>query len=172
MLFKELEIAGVYLISPEKHEDARGFFARVYCEREFEEHGLHTSFVQENISYNRCRGTLRGMHYQKIPYGEVKIVSCLRGAIYDVVLDIREKSPTYGKWVAERLTGKNNAMLYIPEGLAHGFQTLDDDTLVHYQMGEFYAPEAAAGIRFDDKRFCIEWPIEEKIMSERDLSYR
>lgn len=172
MLFKELEIAGVYLISPEKHEDARGFFARVYCEREFEEHGLHTSFVQENISYNRCRGTLRGMHYQKIPYGEVKIVSCLRGAIYDVVLDIREKSPTYGKWIAERLTGKNNAMLYIPEGLAHGFQTLDDDTLVHYQMGEFYAPEAAAGIRFDDERFCIEWPIEEKIMSERDLSYR
>lgn len=172
MLFKELKIPGVWLISPEKHEDTRGFFARVYCEREFAEHGLHTSFVQENISYNRYRGTLRGMHYQREPHGEVKVVSCLRGAIYDVVLDICEDSPTYGKWIAETLTAENNAMLYIPKGMAHGFQTLEDDTLVHYQMGEFYVPEAAAGIRFDDERFRIEWPIEEKIMSEKDLSYR
>lgn len=169
MIFDELEIEGVYKITLEKKEDDRGFFARCYCKREFEEHNLHTSFVQENLSFNKRKGTLRGMHYQRAPYGEVKVVSCLHGAIYDVVLDIREGSPTYGKWIAEILTGQNYTMLYIPEGMAHGFQTLEDDTLVHYQMGTFYVPEAAEGIRFDDERFRIAWPINEKIISERDL---
>lgn len=167
-----MEIAGVYLISPEKHEDSRGFFTRTYCEKEFAEHGLHTTFVQENLSYNKHRGTLRGMHYQMPPYEEVKVVSCVRGSIYDVVLDIRESSTSYGKWIARTLTAENNDMLYIPAGMAHGFQTLADDTLVHYQMGEFYMPGVAAGIRFDDERFHIQWPIEEKIMSEKDRNYR
>ena len=171
MIFKELEIDGVYKISLEKREDDRGYFARCYCEREFKTHGLHTSFVQENLSFNERKGTLRGMHYQKAPYGEVKVVSCLHGAIYDVVLDIREGSSTYGKWIAETLTGENNDMLYIPEGMAHGFQTLEADSLVHYQMGAFYVPEAAKGIRFDDERFRISWPIEEKIISEKDLKF-
>ena len=171
MIFEELGIPGVYRISLEKLEDERGFFARCYCKREFAEHGLHTSFVQENLSFNKAKGTLRGMHYQKKPYEEVKVVSCLRGAIYDVVLDIREGSPTYGKWIAETLTGENHTMLYIPKGLAHGFQTLEDNTLVHYQMGEFYAPEAGRGIRFDDEKFRISWPIEKKIVSEKDRMY-
>lgn len=171
MIFKELEISGVYLITPEKKHDERGYFLRVYCEREFSQLGLCTSFVQENISYNQHRGTLRGMHYQIAPHEEIKLVSCMRGAIYDVVLDIRPNSPTYGKWLTETLTYDNNAMLYIPGGLAHGFQTLEDDTLVHYHMGEFYNPEASAGIRFDDSNFNITWPIEGKIMSEKDKNY-
>lgn len=170
MKFKELSIQGVYLISLEKYEDNRGFFARSYCEQEFKAYGLHTYFPQQNLSYNLKKGTLRGMHYQKAPHEEVKVVSCLKGSVFDVVLDIRENSPTYGKWVGEVLSGENYNMLYIPKGLAHGFQTLEDDTLVHYQMGNFYAPEAAAGIRYDNARFNIKWPIEEKIISEKDLN--
>lgn len=171
MIFKELGISGVYLITPEKHEDNRGFFARSYCQKEFEALGLHTSFVQCNLSFNAKKGTLRGMHYQKPPHEEVKAVSVPRGAIYDVVLDIRPNSPTYGKWISETLSEENYNTLYIPRGLAHGFQTFRDDTLVYYQMGSFYAPEAAAGIRFDDKRFNIKWPLGDMIISDKDLSY-
>lgn len=171
MIFKELEISGVVLISLEKHEDRRGFFARSFCKKEFAEHGLNTEFVQCNFSYNEQKGTLRGMHYQKPPYEEIKVVSCVEGAIYDVVLDIRKTSVTYGKWLNVELTAQNYNMLYIPKGLAHGFQTLVGHTMVYYQMSQFYEPHAEGGIKFDDKRFDIKWPILEKIMSEKDSAF-
>lgn len=172
MIFEELSIAGVYRISLEKHEDNRGFFARTFCKKEFAAHNLVTDFVQCNLSYNRIKGTLRGMHFQTPPYEEIKIVSCMHGTVYDVVLDIRENSETYGKWLSQELSEDNNIMLYIPKGLAHGFQTLTDEALVYYQMSSFYSPNAASGIRFDDKRFNIIWPIENKIMSEKDREYK
>ncbi len=172
MIFEELEIAGVWLITPEPIEDDRGFFARSFCRHEFESHGLATDFVQCNLSYNAKKGTLRGMHRQVPPYEEIKIVSCMRGAIYDVVLDVRKDSPTFGKWVAAELSEKNHRMLYISKGMAHGFQTLLDDTLVYYQMGEFYKPGAESGIRYDDSKFGIQWPIEKKIMSDKDMGYK
>ncbi len=171
MIFRELEIAGVFLISLEKKEDDRGFFARSFCKKEFAAAGLCTEFVQGNLSFNKKRGTLRGMHYQREPYGEVKVVSCVSGAIYDVVLDIRQESKTFGKWLSIELTMGNRNMLYIPKGIAHGFQTLQDDTTVYYQMGEFYVPAAAAGIKFDDMRFNIKWPLDDKIVSDKDMSY-
>lgn len=172
MIFEELEIAGVWLITPEPIEDDRGFFARSFCRHEFESHGLATDFVQCNLSYNAKKGTLRGMHRQVPPYEEIKIVSCMRGAIYDVALDVREDSPTFGKWVAVELSEKNHRMLYISKGMAHGFQTLSDDTLVYYQMGEFYKPGTESGIRYDDSRFGIRWPIHKKIMSDKDIGYK
>ncbi len=171
MKFQELDIPGVYLITPERHDDERGFFARSFCKKEFQAAGLLDTFVQCNLSYNVRKGTLRGMHYQLSPHEEVKVVSCPRGAIYDVALDIRKDSSTYGKWVAYELNADNNAMLYLPKGIAHGFQTLLDDTLVYYQMGEYYAPGAGRGIRYDDPRFQISWPVAEKILSEKDRSY-
>ena len=170
MIFKELSISGVYLISLEKYEDERGFFARSFCQKEFLEHGLCTEFVQCNLSYNKKKGTLRGMHYQIPPYEEVKVVSCIQGAIYDVALDIRKNSETYGTWVAAELSAKNHQMLYIPAGLAHGFQSLQDDSVVYYQMGAFYQSRASAGLRYDDDRFKIHWPIVNKIISEKDRS--
>lgn len=171
MIFQELEIAGVYLITPVKNEDERGFFARTFCEREFREIGLCTSFVQCNLSYNTKKGTLRGMHYQAAPYEEVKIVSCPKGAVYDVALDIRSNSPTFGKWISRELNEDNHEMLYLPKGIAHGFQTLEDDTLVYYQIGAYYEPKAARGIRYDDPRYAIQWPFEEKILSNRDKEH-
>lgn len=171
MIFKELGIPGVFLISLEKHEDERGFFARSFCKKEFAEQGLCTEFVQCNFSYNKRKGTLRGMHYQKHPYEEVKVVSCVQGAIYDVVLDIRKNSAIYGKWLAVELTAENHDMLYIPKGLAHGFQTLADQSMVYYQMGQFYEPDAGCGIRFDDEKFGIDWPIPDKVMSIKDCQF-
>ena len=168
MIFKELEIPGVFLITMEPFEDERGYFSRTFCQREFSDHGLVGDFVQCNVSYNLKRGTLRGMHWQLDPYAETKLVSCLRGSIYDVALDVREDSPTYGQWVAAELSEKNHQMLYIPKGLAHGFQSLEDDTLVYYHMDEFYMPDYAQAIRYDDPRFSIRWPIEDKILSEKD----
>jgi len=171
MKFTALEIPGVYLISLDLHKDNRGFFARSFCQREFCRHGLCTEFVQCDLSYNEKKGTLRGMHYQKYPYEEVKIVSCIQGAIYDVVLDIRKDSLTYGQWRAVKLTEKNHDMLYIPKGIAHGFQTLSDRSMIYYQMGQFYTPDAGCGIRFDDERFSIKWPIEDKIISGQDAMW-
>lgn len=169
--FLKTKLDGVYLISIEPYEDERGFFARAFCKREFAEHGLCTEFVQCDLSFNKKRGTLRGMHFQMHPHEEVKVVSCVKGAIYDVVLDIRPESQTYGQWMAAELTAENHQMLYISKGLAHGFQTLADDTMVYYQMGEFYTPGAGAGIRYDDAAFQIAWPIEEKILSEKDRAW-
>ena len=171
MIFHETVLPGVFLIQPELREDHRGFFTRTWCEREFGQHGLNPRLVQCSISFNRRRGTLRGMHYQEAPHAEAKLIRCTRGAIWDVALDARPESLTFRQHVGVELTAENRAALYIPEGLAHGFQTLVDDTEVLYQMSEFYAPEAGRGIRFDDPAFAIPWPLPEPILLERDRMY-
>jgi len=172
MIFTETKIKGVYIIEPELLTDERGFFARSFCKEEFQKHGLETDIVQCNISYNKKKGTLRGMHYQVPPFEEEKIVSCTKGSIYDVVIDLRVESPTYCQWVATNLSDKNFKIIYIPTGCAHGFQTLNDDTMVFYQMTEFFHPECSRGVLWDDPRFTIEWPIIQKmIISEKDRNY-
>ena len=171
MKFIETKLKGTYIIELEPMEDERGFFARSFCQKEFKKHGLNPRIVQCNISFNKKRGTLRGMHYQVSPYEEAKLVSCIRGAIYDVIIDLRQDSPTYCQWFAVELTEENYKMLYIPKGFAHGFQTLEDNTVVFYQMSEFYYPECARGVRWDDSTFEIEWPLSEQVMSKKDLSY-
>jgi dTDP-4-dehydrorhamnose 3,5-epimerase len=171
MMFTETALKGVFLIEPEKRQDERGFFARTWCQREFEAQGLTITWVQCNISFNRKKGTLRGMHYQAAPYAEAKLVRCTQGGIYDVIVDLRPDSPTFKQWVAVELRTDNYRMLFIPEGFAHGFQTLEDDTEVFYQMSEFYTPEYARGVRWNDPAFGIQWPPAERIMSERDQTY-
>lgn len=171
MIFTETKLKGAFLIDIEPREDERGFFARSWCEDEFAKYGLNTRVVQCNISFNKKRGTLRGMHYQSEPFPEAKLARCTAGAIYDVILDLRPNSPTFKQWVSVELTAENRRALYIPEGFAHGFQTLEDNTEVFYQMGEFYHPECARGVRWDDPAFGIEWPIEEVIISNNDASY-
>ncbi len=171
MIFTELQLQGAFTIDPEALEDERGFFARTWCHRESEAHGLNPRLVQCSISFNKIRGTLRGMHYQVKPYQEAKLVRCTRGAIHDVIIDLRPDSPTLKRWLAVTLTSDNHRMLYVPEGFAHGFQTLDDNTEVFYQMSEFYAPDCARGIRWNDPAFGIQWPAGELIVSSRDQSY-
>lgn len=172
MRFTETPLAGAWLIEPERFSDERGYFARTWCVREFAEHGLETRLVQASISQNACRHTLRGMHYQAAPHEEVKLVRCSRGAIYDVILDLRPGSPTLGQWFGVELSAANGRMLYVPGGLAHGFQTLADDSEVVYQMSEFHAPESARGVRWDDPAFGIAWPeADERILSARDRAY-
>lgn len=177
MIFKETKLKGTYVIELEPLEDERGFFARSFCQKEFEEHGLNPRVVQCNISYNRKKGTLRGMHYQVAPYEEAKLVSCIRGAIYDVIIDLRPNSPTYCQWFAVELTAYTSLptapykMLYTPEAFAHGFQTLEDNTVVFYQMSEFYHSECARGVRWDDPAFGIRWPLSNRVISKKDLSY-
>lgn len=171
MRFCETELPGAYIIEIEPLEDERGFFARSFCAEEFAKHGLNTNFVQCNISFNKKKGTLRGMHYQVAPHEEVKLVSCTAGAIYDVIIDMRINSLTQGQWQSFELTARNGHLLYIPAGFAHGFQTLEDDSTVFYQMGDFYHPECARGIRWDDPAFAIEWPLKERIMLPKDRSY-
>jgi len=171
MIFKETSLKGAYIIEIEPLEDERGFFARSFCQKEFEEHGLNPRIAQCNISYNKKKGTLRGMHYQITPYQEAKLVCCTKGAIYDVIIDLRKDSPTLKQWIAVELTAENHRMLYVPEGFAHGFQTLKDDTVVFYQMSEFYHPECAQGVRWDDSTFGIEWPLPNPILSDKDRGY-
>lgn len=171
MKFIETKLKGAYIIEPERLEDERGFFARTFCQKEFEANGLNTRLVQCSISYNKRKGTLRGMHYQTAPMAEAKLVRCTRGAIYDVIVDLRPDSPTYCQWFAEELNAENSKMVYIPEGFAHGFQTLKDDTEVFYQMSEFYSPEHAQGVRWDDPAFGIGWHLNKKIISEKDKNY-
>ena len=177
MLFKETRLKGAYTIELEPIEDERGFFARSFCVREFEKYGLNPRIVQCNISYNKKKGILRGMHYQTAPHQEAKIVSCTKGSVFDVIIDLRPDSPTYCQWFAVELTAHcspltaNYKMLYIPEGFAHGFQTLEDETVVYYQMSEFYHPECARGVRFDDPAFGIEWPLTINAISEKDMRY-
>ncbi|MEP7354997.1 MAG: dTDP-4-dehydrorhamnose 3,5-epimerase [Acidobacteriota bacterium] len=165
------ELPGVYRITPEPHADARGLFARTFCAREFADFGLEGAMVQSSTSFNRHKGTLRGMHFQLAPHAEVKLVRCVRGSAYDVVLDLRTESPTYLKWIAVELTADNREAIYIPKGCAHGFQTTADDTELLYQMNDYFAPEAAAGVRWNDPLFSITWPIAEPILSERDANY-
>jgi len=171
MIFTETELKGAFIIEPERLEDERGFFARTWCRREFAEHGLEARLAQCSISFNRKRGTLRGMHYQIPPYEETKVVSCIKGAIYDVFIDLRPKSPTFARWLAVELTSENRRMSYIPEGFAHGFQTLDDNTEVFYQISEFYAPEYSRGVRWNDPAFSIRWPEAQRFLSDRDKGF-
>jgi dTDP-4-dehydrorhamnose 3,5-epimerase len=171
MRFTETKLKGAYIIEPEPIADERGFFARTFCAREFEAHGLNPRLAQCNISYNARRGTLRGMHYQAAPHQEAKLVRCTMGAIYDVIIDLRPESPTFKHWIAVELTAENRLMLYVPTGFAHGFQTLEDNTEVFYQMSEFYHPECARGVRWDDPAFGIKWPILHPILSNKDRSY-
>ncbi len=171
MIFSETKLKGIFIIEPERLEDERGFFARTWCRREFEAHGLNPNLVQCNISFNKKKGTLRGMHYQVVPHQEAKVVRCTAGAIYDVIIDLRPASPTFKQWIAVELTAENCKMLYIPEDFAHGFQTLADNTEVFYQMSEFYHPECARGIRWNDPMFEIEWPLPEITLSAKDNSY-
>ena len=168
MQFTETILKGAFVIEPERIEDNRGFFARTFCRTEFQGHRLNADLVQCSISFNRRRGTLRGMHFQVAPHTELKLVRCTRGAIYDVILDLRPQSPTFARWVAVELSAENRRMLYIPEGLAHGFQSLVDDTEVFYQVTEYYAPECSRGVRWNDPAFHIRWPFEPSVISERD----
>lgn len=171
MLFTETYLKGAYIIDLDLHEDERGFFARSWCQKEFEENGLNPKLVQCNISFNKQRGTLRGIHYQAAPYQEAKLVRCTSGAMYDVIVDLRPDSTTFKRWLATELTASNHRALYIPKDFAHGFQTLTDNTEVFYQMSEFFYPEAARGIRWDDPTFNIQWPAEILVVSEKDKSY-
>lgn len=171
MTFHETELAGVFEIRLEKMVDERGFFARTWCQKEFEDQKLNVNLVQCSVSFNRRKGTLRGIHYQAVPHEETKIVRCTRGAIYDVVVDIRPQSPTFKNWIGVLLTADNRDMLYVPEGCAHGFLTLEDDTEILYQMSEFYNPGSARGIRWNDPRFQVAWPQQPEVMSERDRTY-
>ena len=171
MLFTETRLPGAYVIDLEARTDDRGFFARTFCEREFTEHGLPTRFPQCNLSRNKRSGTLRGMHFQAAPFGEAKLVRCAAGTIYDVIVDLRRGSPTYFEWVGFELSGRSGRALFIPEGLAHGFITLEEDTDVFYHMGEFHRPEAARGIRWSDPGLKIRWPTVPTLISERDATY-
>ncbi|WP_018702951.1 dTDP-4-dehydrorhamnose 3,5-epimerase [Anaeromusa acidaminophila] len=168
MRITETSIPGAFIVEPEPIADERGFFARTWCAKEFEEKGLCSRFVQNSISFNAKRGTLRGMHFQKAPYEEIKLVSCTTGAIYDVILDVRDSSPAFGKWEAVELTSSNRKMLYIPAGVAHGFQTLENETMVFYQISEFYHPEAAQTIYWNDEGVSISWPLKPIVISKKD----
>jgi dTDP-4-dehydrorhamnose 3,5-epimerase len=171
MKFRETKLENAFIIEPEKREDERGFFARSWCQREFVHHGLVPTVVQANISYNKKKGTLRGMHYQAAPYEETKLVRCTRGAIFDVIIDVRPESATYRKWIGVKLTASNYTMLYVPEGFAHGFQTLEDDTEVVYQVSQFYIPGEERGARWNDPAFLIKWPGPVESISEKDANW-
>ena len=171
MIFWETRLAGAFLIEPEKREDERGFFARTFCREEFVARGLNPEVAQCNVSFNKRKGTLRGMHYQVPPFAEAKLIRCTAGAIFDVIIDLRESSSTFQQHFAVELCASKGKMLYIPEGFAHGFQTLLDDTEVFYQMSQPYAPECARGVRWDDPSFGIEWPSAERTILERDRNY-
>ncbi|GJQ58175.1 MAG: dTDP-4-dehydrorhamnose 3,5-epimerase [Candidatus Scalindua sp. AMX11] len=171
MIFTETKLKGAFVIEPEKVEDKRGFFARTWCKREFEAHCLNPNLVQCNISFNKKRGILRGMHYQEAPHEEVRLVRCTMGAVCDVIVDLRPGSQTFKQWISVELTAKGRKMLYVPEGFAHGFLTLENDTEVFYQMSEFYAPQSARGVRWNDPAFDIKWPADVVVISEKDERY-
>jgi dTDP-4-dehydrorhamnose 3,5-epimerase len=171
MTFDEAKISGVFEIRLEPKSDERGFFARSWCQKEFESHGLNPKLVQCNISFNTRKGTLRGMHYQAPPFQEAKVIRCTRGAIYDVVIDLRPESQTFKSWILAVLTAENRNMIYVPAGCAHGFLTLEDETEVSYQMSEVYSAESARGVRWDDPAFQISWPEKVEVISERDRTY-
>lgn len=171
MIFQETKLPGVFEIQLEPLPDDRGFFARSWCQKEFEDHALNPNVVQCNVSFNTRKGTLRGMHYQAAPGAEAKLVRCTSGSIYDVVIDLRPQSPTFKNWIAAVLTSERRNMIYVPEGCAHGFLTLEDKTEVFYQMSEFYSPELSRGVRWDDPAFRIAWPATVEMISERDRTY-
>jgi dTDP-4-dehydrorhamnose 3,5-epimerase len=168
MIFTPTELTGAFVIEPQKLEEERGFFARSWCQREFERHALNPRLVQCDISFSKNKGTLRGMHYQLSPFEEVKLVRCTRGSIYDAIIDLRRDSATFKKHFGLVLSADNHKMLYVPEGFAHGFLTLEDNTEVFYQMSEFYAPEHGRGVRWNDPAFGIAWPMLPRTISDRD----
>ena len=172
MIFTETMLKGAFLIDVEPHEDERGFFARTFCVDEFQAHGLNARMVQCSISFNKARGTLRGMHWQTAPQAEAKLVRVTRGAIFDAIIDLRPASPTFKQHFVCELTASNHRTLYVPEGCAHGFQTMEDDTEVFYQMSAVFAPALARGVRWDDPAFGIQWPdVPRRILNPRDASY-
>ena len=171
MKFITQQIPGVYLLKMEPSNDERGFFARQFCHKELAAHGLDFEIKQCNLSGNTRRGTLRGLHYQKAPYPEIKIVSCFAGSIFDVIVDLRPDSPTYLQHISTEISAQNGLMVYIPPYCAHGFQTLEDNSLVYYQLGEFFYPQAYGGLRYNDPKLAIQWPIENPIINERDKNY-
>jgi len=171
MIFTETDLKGAFIIEIKKIEDERGFFGRSWCRREMEEHGLKGEIVQANTSFSNKKGTLRGMHYQVPPYEEAKIIRCVRGAIYDVIIDLRPGSSTYKKWVGTELSCDNYKMLYVPEGFAHGFLTLTDNVEVYYNVTAFYTPGAERGIRWNDSSFNIKWPFEPVVISSKDKGH-
>jgi dTDP-4-dehydrorhamnose 3,5-epimerase len=171
MKFHEIPLKGAYTIELEKRGDDRGFFARFFCTDEFANEGLNNAFAQINNSLTAKKGTLRGMHYQLMPSAEVKVVRCISGSLYDVILDLRPESPTFGQWFGETLSADNRTMMYCPKGFAHGFVTLEDDTEAFYLVSDPYAPDLERGIRFDDPKFNIEWPIEAAEISDKDRNW-
>jgi dTDP-4-dehydrorhamnose 3,5-epimerase len=171
MTFTELPLPGAFVVDIQRMEDERGFFARGWCRREFEGAGLASEFAQRNIGFNPRKGTLRGMHYQAAPHAEVKLVRCTRGAVCDVVIDLRPESGTFRKWHAVELSAGNHRMIYVPEGFAHGYLTLADETEICYDTTRFYHPDSARGVRFDDPAFAIDWPGSPVLVSEKDRSY-
>lgn len=171
MIFEPTRLAGAYIIDLERREDERGFFARVWCGEEFARHDLETRVAQVNLSHNRLQGTLRGMHFQHPPHAETKLVRCVRGAIYDVIIDLRPSSPTYREWIGVELTADNRRALFVPEGFAHGFQTLVDDSDVMYQVSAPYSPGAEGGVRFDDPAFGISWPLPVTMITAKDQGW-
>jgi dTDP-4-dehydrorhamnose 3,5-epimerase len=172
MIFTETSLPGVFLIDLEPISDSRGFFARSWCRKEFEEQNLCGTLKQMNTAFNEKAGTLRGLHYQVEPFEEAKVVRCVSGAVFDVAVDMRSSSPTYLQWTGHELSADNRRSLYIPEGFAHGYQTLAPMTELHYLVSEFYAPSAEIGIRFDDPAIAIEWPSPPKVISDKDRSWR
>jgi dTDP-4-dehydrorhamnose 3,5-epimerase len=173
MIFTETKLQGAYFIEPERHEDDRGFFAHSWSEREFAAHGLSPHLAECNISYNKRKGTLRGMHYQQAPHGQIKLVRCTMGAIYDAIIDLRPDSRTFKQWVGAELTAINRRMLYVPGEFGHGFQTLADETEVFYQVSSPYVPDSGRGVRWDDPAFGIEWPhVADRIIIQRDRDYQ
>ena len=171
MIFTETKLKGAFVIDIERREDSRGFFARAFCQHEFEAHGLKPVIAQANLAFNHRTGTLRGMHFQLPPAAETKLVRCTRGAIYDVVLDLRPSSPAFRDWIAVILTSANRHMVYVPEGCAHGFLTLEEETEIFYQMSEFHDAESARGVRWNDPAFRITWPGRVEVISQRDAEY-
>jgi dTDP-4-dehydrorhamnose 3,5-epimerase len=171
VIFTETRLKGAFILELERREDDRGFFARSWCRKEFESHNLNPVIAQCNVSFNRLKGTLRGMHYAAPPFDEAKLVRCTAGVVYDVIIDLRRESPTYKQHIGEMLSAVNHKMLYVPEGFAHGFQTLEDNTEVFYQMSQFYSPGHSRGVRYNDPAFGIEWMISDPVILDRDRDY-
>lgn len=171
MIFTKTALDGAYIIEPEKRADDRGFFARIWCENEFKDHGLKTNLVQANMSRSNFKGTLRGMHYQLPPFAETKLVRCTKGGIFDVIIDIRKDSKTYKQWIGVELTEENHKMLYVPEGFAHGFLTLTDNAEATYLVTAFYNGEHERGLRYNDEAFAIKWPIAITNISDKDAHH-
>jgi dTDP-4-dehydrorhamnose 3,5-epimerase len=171
MIFSQLPLAGAYLIELEPRRDARGMFARAFCAREFEAHRLETKYIQANLSTNVTAGTVRGMHFQRAPYAEVKLIRCIRGSLYDVIVDLRDDSPTYRQWYGAELSEENGLMMYVPKGFAHGYQALTGGATAHYMVSEYYEPGAEGGYRHDDPAINVRWPVPVSAISDKDAAW-